>query len=194
MYITNKLYLTNDQKETNLTLYIHFISDLWAKQRRRKSFSCEQCFYFSNKKESAVILYQEFFYDYHKFATNVRYTSGIRKRIKLLDKISVDDFSEFSFIKKFRVKRGYWGRKGKKFVGIKIIKPNGKVREIEIGKEATQTDNKKEYKIAIPGLEVGDIIDYYVHTVEPFKQRYGYTFESIKRPLNDIFTQQKNLY
>ena len=146
------------------------------------------------KNESAVILYQEFFYDYHKFATNVRYTSGIRKRIKLLDKISVDDFSDFSFIKKFRVKRGYWGRKGKKFVGIKIIKPNGKVREIEIGKEATQTDNKNEYKIAIPGLEVGDIIDYYVHTVEPFKQRYGYTFESIKRPLNDIFTQQKNLY
>ena len=143
------------------------------------------------KNESAVILYQEFFYDYHKFATNVRYTSGIRKRIKLLDKISVDDFSEFSFIKKFRVKRGYWGRKGKKFVGIKIIKPNGKVREIEIGKEATQTDNKNEYKIAIPGLEVGDIIDYYVHTVEPFKQRYGYTFESIKRPLNDIYPTKK---
>ena len=61
------------------------------------------------KNESAVILYQEFFYDYHKFATNVKYTSGIRKRIKLLDKISVDDFSEFSFIKKFRVKRRILG-------------------------------------------------------------------------------------
>ena len=40
MYITNKLYLTNDQKETNLTLYIHFISDLGQNKEEEKVNTC----------------------------------------------------------------------------------------------------------------------------------------------------------
>ena len=36
------------------------------------------------KNESAVILHKYEYYDYHKFGVNVTYTSGIRKRIKLL--------------------------------------------------------------------------------------------------------------
>ncbi len=139
------------------------------------------------ENESAVVLYQDYFYDYHKFAKNVRYTHSIRKRVKLLDKASVDEYSEFSFVKKFRVRRGYYGRKGKKYMGIKIIKPDGSEKEIEIDKEAVETDEKNEYKIAISGLEVGDIIDYYSHSIEPFKQKYGYSFSPITRPLNDVY-------
>lgn len=139
------------------------------------------------KNESAVILYQEYFYDYHKFAKNVKYTYGIRKRVKLLDKASVEEYSEFSFVKKFRVRRGYFGRKAKRFLGMKIIKPDGTEKEIEIDKEAIETDNKEEYKLAISGLEVGDIIDYYSHTIEPFKQKYGYSFRAITKTLNDEY-------
>lgn len=137
--------------------------------------------------ESAVILYQEYFYDYHKFAKNVKYTYGIRKRVKLLDKAAVEEYSEFSFVKKFRVRRGYFGRKAKRFLGMKIIKPDGTEKEIEIDKEAIETDNKEEYKLAISGLEVGDIIDYYSHTIEPFKQKYGYSFRPITKTLNDEY-------
>ncbi len=138
------------------------------------------------ENESAVILYQEYFYDYHKYAKNVKYTHAIRKRVKLLDNAAIKEYSEFSFIKKFRVNKGY-GKNGKKFLGIKIIKPNGDEKEIEIDKEAVETDTNNEYKLAISGLEVGDIIDYYIHTIEPFKQKYGYTFKSIERPLIDIY-------
>ena len=139
------------------------------------------------ENESAVILYQEYFYDYHKYGKKVKYINAIRKRVKLLDNASIKEYSEFSFVKSFRVARGYWGKKGKKHLGIKIIKPDGTEKEIEIDKEAVETDNYNEYKIAISGLEVGDIIDYYSYTIEPFKQKSGYTFKSIERPLIDIY-------
>lgn len=136
--------------------------------------------------ESAVNLYQEYFYDYHKFAKNVRYTTAIRKRVKLLDKASVEEFSLFSFSKNFRVQRGYWTRKAKRFIGIRIIKPNGDIREEKVDKN-TLVEENEELKLAISGLEVGDIIDYYVHTVESFKQKYGYSFKEETNILNDEY-------
>jgi hypothetical protein len=139
--------------------------------------------------ESAVILYQEFFHDYHKFARNVRYTSSVRMRVKLLDKASIEEYSEFSFKRNFRVRRGFWGKKEKKFIGIKIIKPNGDEREIKVDQEAVKTDD--QYKLAISGLEVGDIIDYYVHTIEPFKSQNGYTFEPITNFLANEYPTKK---
>lgn len=137
------------------------------------------------KKESAVILYQEYFYDYHKYAKNVRYTSSTRKRIKVMDKAAIEDYSEFSFEKKFKVKRGRRSKEGKKYMGIKIIKPNGDEKEIAIDEEAVLADD--EYKLAISGLEAGDILDYYVYTIEPFKQKYGYSFDPITAILNDDY-------
>lgn len=66
------------------------------------------------KNESAVIIYKNVNYDYHKFGKSITYTSSIRKRIKLLDKAAVENFSEFSFNKNFWTRRGYYSYWGKR--------------------------------------------------------------------------------
>ena len=53
------------------------------------------------ESESAVIIYKNENYDFHKFGKNVTYTTSVRKRVKLLDKASLEEFSEFSFRKRF---------------------------------------------------------------------------------------------
>ena len=41
------------------------------------------------KNESAVVIYKNVNYDYHKFGKKVTYKTSIRKRIKLLDNAAV---------------------------------------------------------------------------------------------------------
>jgi len=136
------------------------------------------------KNESAVILYKNKNYDFHKYAKNVTYTTSTRKRIKLLDKSAVKEFSEFSFSDLFKPSKKVFvygipikidAKKDKnQSVGIKIIKPDGKEIEIDIDKDAIQVDGKT--KIAISNLEVGDIIDYYIYKEDPFKSKYAFGF------------------
>ncbi|WP_298473174.1 hypothetical protein [uncultured Maribacter sp.] len=140
------------------------------------------------QNESAVVLYKEYFYDYHKFIKNVNYQHSYRKRIKLLDKAAIEDYSEFTFTKKFAVNKG-WVKRGKNYVGIKVIKPDGTEREIEVDKEAVKTDD--EYKIAISGLEKGDILDYYIYSVEPFKQKDGFVFDPVTKIISDDYPIKK---
>ncbi len=137
------------------------------------------------KNESAVVIYKNINYDYHKFGKRVTYKNSIRKRIKLLDKNAVEEFSKFSFKNRFRSTKGAytWRSKGKIFFGIKIIKPNGKEIVVDVDKEAIEQDNG-EKKIAIANLEVGDIIDYYYYSLEPFKSAYVYTFEPVEQTLS----------
>lgn len=137
--------------------------------------------------ESAVILYKNEVYDYHKFGTNVTYTRSIRKRIKLLDAAAVKEFSEFSYSTKFYSNKamGSFWRRGSNFIGVRVIKPDGKALDIDADKEAKEVNNEK--KLAIPNLEIGDIIDFYFYSVEPFKSVYDYTFEAVETPLGDVY-------
>ena len=139
------------------------------------------------KNESAVILYKNENYDFHKFGKNVTYTSSIRKRIKLLDKAAVEEFSEFTYTKRFRSKKGRysWREKGNNFVGIKIVKPDGTETELDVEKEAVEVDG--ETKLAISNLEVGDIIDYYFYRVEPFKSTYAFGFDPVEVSLGEEY-------
>ncbi len=139
------------------------------------------------KGESAVIIYKNINYDYHKFAKKVKYKSSIRKRILLLDKNAVKEFSEFSFTKRFRSTRGKfsWRTRGKVFFAIKIIKPDGTEIEVNVDKEAVKS--KSDYKVAISNLEVGDIIDYYYYLYEPFTSKYEYTFAAVEQTLSEEY-------
>ena len=94
------------------------------------------------KKESAVIIYKNEFYDYHKFGTNVTYTSAIRKRIKLLDIAAVKEFSEFSFQDKFSSNKGYSNKQSTTTIGVKIVKSDGKEIEIDVEKVAKEIDKE----------------------------------------------------
>lgn len=116
-------------------------------------------------KESTVILYKNENYDFHKFGLKVTLTKSLRKRIKLLDNAAVEAYSDFSYKKYFKNSNGY-KNKNTSVVGVKVVKANGKEEILNIDEEAVKVDN--EYKIAIPNLEVGDIVDYYLYTVETF--------------------------
>jgi hypothetical protein len=140
------------------------------------------------KNESAVLIHKREHYNYHKFGTNVTYTSGIRKRVKLLDQAAVTEFSQFSYKTKFYSNKaygsGFW-RRGTNFIGVKVVKPDGKEIEIDAEKESKEVNG--EQKLAIPNLEVGDILDYYFYSIEPFKSVYDYTFEAVETPLGDVY-------
>ena len=53
------------------------------------------------ENESAVIIYKNENYDFHKFGKNVTYTTSIRKRIKLLDMADLDGSQNVRVIMRF---------------------------------------------------------------------------------------------
>ncbi len=131
--------------------------------------------------ESAVILYQEYNYQYEGTTRSVDYSESTRKRIKLLDKSAVEYYSEFSFAEKFEVTKGFRSKGGRVFAGVKVIKSNGQEKEIDLDDAVDVKNDSRETlkKIAVPDLEVGDIIDYYYYIYEPFKVTAEYIFEPI---------------
>lgn len=137
------------------------------------------------KNESAVIIYKNENYDFHKFGKSVTYTSSVRKRIKLQDQAAVTEFSEFSFKERFYSNKGFSFKRGTITLGIKIIKPDGKEIEIDVDKESVKEDESK--KVAISNLEVGDIIDFYYHFVEPFKSFTEFGFEPVETTLGENY-------
>lgn len=122
------------------------------------------------KDESAVVLCvsTNFIYTKEK-AKKISVREMVRKRIKLQDKAAVEDFSEF-----------YYVNARSSSIGFSIIKPDG--REIKVNSsEAIDVETEiptifraynrtlKYKKLAIPGLEVGDIIDYaYVYDADKY--------------------------
>lgn len=137
------------------------------------------------KNESAVILYKYENHDYHNYRVNVTYTASIRKRVKLLDAAAVNEFSEFSFLDKIYSNKGFTNKAGSNTFGVKVIKSDGKVIEIDVEKETKLVDNQN--KIAIANLEVGDIIDFYLQSVEKFKTWGESGFTPIERTLGDEY-------
>lgn len=145
------------------------------------------------KGESAVIIFKKDYFNFHKFGKNVKYTSAVRKRIKLLDANAVQEFSEFSFDERFYTNKGFSFKRGTTTMGVKIVKADGKEIEIDVEKEAKDIDNTK--KLAISNLEIGDIIDFYYYTVEPFKSFYEVGFDPVETTLGDTYpTMEMKLF
>lgn len=125
------------------------------------------------KNESAVIIGQKSEYLFTRLASGRRYTTVVRireyvhKRIKVQDKNALDKFSTFYYVT--------MGRDGK--AEYQIIKASGKQVNVDMS-TAIEEENDiptiykpiyyklgiKYYKIAIPDLEVGDIIDYTIRS------------------------------
>lgn len=123
--------------------------------------------------ESAVIIGQKTQYIFTRLASGKRYTTVVRikeyihKRIKLQDKAALEQFSTFYYVT--------MGKDGK--ADYQIIKADGKQVDVNM-KNAIEEENDipaiykpiyyrlgiKYFKIAIPDLAVGDIIDYTVNS------------------------------
>jgi hypothetical protein len=129
------------------------------------------------ENESAVILYQTERYEFRKQVMNnvVNEDSYFRQRVILLDQTAVNEYSEFSTDK---LNKRSWGRNAD-YMGIKIIKPDGSFRIInkndfvEMKQQGATGYGKSTYdKLALPNLEIGDVIDFYFvsiigHQVDP---------------------------
>lgn len=94
------------------------------------------------------------------------YTNIDRRMIKLNDKKSLDEYSELSFKEEVKSIGYLRSNKLKTVVGARIIKPDGTITEISVDEDAVAiTEGKKDKeafkKVAIKGLEVGDILDYF---------------------------------
>jgi hypothetical protein len=139
------------------------------------------------KNESAVVIYKNINYDFHKYGSSVTYITSVRKRIKLLDQAAVAEFSEFSFKDSFQSSKGRGSNwmDGTNIMGVKVIKPDGSEKEVNIDEEAVTMDEGK--KIAIANLEPGDILDFYYHSTEPFKSKEEYGFEPVEATLGDEY-------
>src|SRR5215831_3285159 len=130
-------------------------------------------------QESAVIIAQKIDYAYVRktMSSGMTIKEFVRKRIRLQDKNALEKFSEF-----------YYATYGKKTdVSYSVVKENGKVvkvdlsKGIEVDKDVDNvyrpiylSRNTIYYKIAVPDLEIGDIIDYYYASSEEVALEKGY--------------------
>ena len=111
---------------------------------------------------------------------NFYYNSTVREMVKINDKSSLEEYSQFSY-RQFKKLNGWMSATSTTFVGARIIKPNGIMKEVNVD-EAVLLDNGRndqKSKLAISDLQVGDILDYFVRTEE-----YS---EYIKEPERLIF-------
>lgn len=143
--------------------------------------------------ESAVIIYQEFNYHYRNSRKLLYYTESTRRRIKLLDQSAIEEYSEFSFSERFNVKKGFSKKGGRAFAGFKVIKLDGKEILIDL-KDAVEVKNEGSEvlkKIAIPDLQIGDIIDYFYYIYEPFEARGTHVFDPVISQLGSQYPIMK---
>ncbi len=93
-------------------------------------------------------------------------TEVVRELIKINDKNAVTDYSELSFTMFERSSGFYTTDKTTTYVGVRVIKPNGSIKEINADDIVLARDDKseKKAKVAIPDLQPGDVLDYFIAT------------------------------
>lgn len=91
-----------------------------------------------------------------------------RKMIKLFDQSAIDRYSEFEFGEKEQLKimESLLIYDLQTSFGARIHKPDGRIIEVNLADAIETGDGKKgkdnkTYKIAIPGLEPGDVFEYF---------------------------------
>lgn len=93
--------------------------------------------------------------------------------VKLLDQSAIEKYGEFTFGKQKQVKimSRVIAYDLKSAFGARIHKPDGRIIEVDLSEAIEVADGKKgnenkQYKIAIPGLEPGDVLDYFKYSDE----------------------------
>lgn len=135
------------------------------------------------KENSAVIIAWSDDIDVDHIVNNSIYTSSgqtnrmrrehvKRAMVKLLDQSAIEKYSDFEFGYQREIKyRGFTIYSHKEAFGARIHKPGGEIVEVDLSQAIETGDGKKGkddryYKLAIPGLEMGDILDYFTYSEE----------------------------
>lgn len=90
-----------------------------------------------------------------------------RSLVYINDKAALDEFSEYDFLATATSEHGRSRHKHRMTMGVKVIKPDGTEKVIDTDDYVDVKEGKKgkqlRQKLAVPGLEVGDIIDVFVY-------------------------------
>lgn len=87
-----------------------------------------------------------------------------REIVKVNDKSALENYSEIAFTQ-IEKRFGFFSANTTKiYVGVRVIKPDGTVKEINSDDIVLTKDEKREKqaKVAIPDLQVGDMVDYFL--------------------------------
>ncbi len=173
--------------------------------------------------ESAVILAEKQDYSSTKIISNdLTWRSSFRRRIKLLDKAAVDEFSFFYFSGEINKRQDFAMEHYVIFDSLQILvtKPNGSSRLVDLSKAVKvekdvkipaiyRTGSSSSYqKIAIPNLETGDIIDYcsiskfqpWINAIgtyfgfSPFLYVVNNVYPTVKHKLNVIYPTNRKSF
>ncbi|CAL2076373.1 DUF3857 domain-containing protein [Tenacibaculum sp. 190524A02b] len=122
--------------------------------------------------ESAVILKDHRYVMYFNRGKNILSKKNKHQIIKIQDQSSLETFSEIELKKDFKLPwiMGTYSRR-ETTIGIRVIKPDAKEIIIDIEAVEVKEDNIK--KIAIPSLEIGDILDVFIQTDSKKKELDG---------------------
>ncbi|MDE7386516.1 MAG: DUF3857 domain-containing protein, partial [Muribaculaceae bacterium] len=109
-----------------------------------------------------------------------------RQMVKLNDAKAVEDFSEITFgAKNTRKVGGFVVQEIQQSAGARIYKPDGTMTEVDMSAALPKTEGKKDkayqFKLAIPGLEPGDVLDIF-----KFSRIYWLGDQEIEREF-DVF-------
>ena len=91
-------------------------------------------------------------------------TEVTRELVKLNDAAAVKQYSEISYTA-LKKTSGYMANNSfATYLGVRIIKPDGTMKDIDADEVVLTKDEQREKqaKLAIPDLQPGDIIDYYI--------------------------------
>jgi hypothetical protein len=138
----------------------------------------------SLKKESAVILsksYEKELTSLRKFkfllvtatvSTQNQKIITYHERVILLDKAAIEAYSSISYQKSINRNSNFafakFYNQANTYIGAKIIKPDGKEVIVNTSEEVLlkNTTNYQQGKLALPDLQIGDILDFYICSVE----------------------------
>lgn len=130
--------------------------------------------------------------------------------IRINDQASLKEYSEFDFKTYYKTRNNGWKEKTRHVLGVRIIKPDGSIKEIStddyINTAEGKGDKDKRQKLAVPGLAIGDNIDIFTyeeqklqeHTLDPFVIVYQDTYPILWKKVHceidpDLTTQYRTL-
>ena len=124
------------------------------------------------QNESSVILFQDEYYRYTNNGKKMYKTSYSHFRVQLLDDAALEKYSSISLEKDRKIGMGFVNyKRDRTTVGIKIIKADGSESVVDVNDIAVEQD--QERKIAIPGLQIGDIIDCFIYEDDYERSVFG---------------------
>ncbi len=133
------------------------------------------------KNESAIVLAKKYdinakvkshFFSMQAGGKEIIFRYLLRQKVLIQDKSALEDFSEISYSKVNKSSFSFlWAKQTddlSTYIGAKVFKKDGTIKEVVLSEAVIvkEDKNKKEEKLAITDLQVGDILDYYIVSLE----------------------------